>query len=95
MPIVQHKGRDHQLFAIYTYGTLELYFEYYQNKPPFDSFDKRCEFLQHLNAVPGVQIPSDAVTRRPGIPLDALTEPATLDRFLAALDWFVAEIKHC
>lgn len=94
VPILKHKGRDHQLFAIPTYGTLEVCFEYYQRKPPFDSLTKRSEFLHRLNAIAGIKIPSDALERRPSIPLDALTEPATLDGLLAALDWFVDEIRR-
>ncbi|MDE3041338.1 MAG: hypothetical protein KGJ82_12315 [Nitrospirota bacterium] len=93
VPILEHKGRDHQLFAIYTYGTLEVYFGHYQNKPPFDSLDKRTELLRRLNTIPGIQIPSDALTRRPGIPLDVLTEPARLLSLLATFDWFIAEVK--
>ena len=94
VPILEHKRRDHQLFAIWTYGTLEVYFEHYQKKPPFDSLEKRSEFLHRLNEVPSIQIPSDALAGRPSIRLDVLTEPAMLDGFLAALDWFVAEIKR-
>lgn len=94
VPILAHKGLDHQLLAVWTYGTLEVYFEHYQKKPPFDSLDKRREFLKRLNTVGGIRIPPDRVTGRPSIPLDVLAEPAMLDGFLAALDWFVAEIKR-
>ena len=35
VPVVQRHGVDHQLFAVWTYGTLELYFQYLQYKEPF------------------------------------------------------------
>ena len=40
VPTLQHKGTKHQLFAVWTYGTVEIYFYWYQSKPPFDSEEK-------------------------------------------------------
>ncbi len=36
VPMLMHKGRKHQLFAVWTYGVFEFYFQYYQYKPPLN-----------------------------------------------------------
>ena len=44
IPIFRHKGTDHQLFAVYTYGRLETFFQHYtKRKPPFDLEALRVE----------------------------------------------------
>jgi hypothetical protein len=93
VPILDHRGRDHQLFAVWTYGTVEIYFYWYQFKAPFDTEKKRQELLNRLNAIEGVLLPDDAIARRPGIPLSALEDEATLSQFLAIFDWVIQEIQ--
>jgi hypothetical protein len=93
VPVFNHKGRDHQLFAIYTYGTVEIYFYWYTYKPPFDSEDKRRELLDRLNGIAGVSLPDEAINRRPGIPLSVLRDESALMQFTAAFDWFIEEIR--
>jgi hypothetical protein len=93
VPTLPHKGRNHQLFAVWTYGTVEIYFYWYQSKPPFDSEEKRRELLDRLNAIPGVSLPPDAIGRRPGIPLAVLTDEAALEQLLAVLGWVAEEIQ--
>ena len=94
VPFLTHQERSHQLFAVSTYGSLEIYFQWYQYKPPFDAVEKRVELLQRLNAIAGVSIPSEAITRRPTIPLAALRDEIALRQFLEVFDWFVQEVKQ-
>jgi hypothetical protein len=93
VPTVHHNGTDHQLFAVWTYGTVELYFQWYQTKPPFEAEAKRLELLRRLNAIDGVSIPPDAITRRPGIPLALLAEAQRVPEFLSVFAWFIDEIQ--
>jgi hypothetical protein len=94
VPVLAHKGRDHQLFAIWTYGSAEIYFYWYQNKPPFDSEVKRRELRNKLNQIPGVTIAESAIAKSPGIPLSALEGEAPAKQFLEVFDWVVEEIKR-
>jgi hypothetical protein len=80
VPILNHKGRDHQLFAIYTSGIV------YRNKPPFSDEARRRDLLRRLNALPGVSLPEDALNRHPPIPLTALELEATFRQFLLIFD---------
>jgi hypothetical protein len=92
VPILNHKERDHQLFAVRTYGTAEIYFYWYQYKAPFDSEEKRQELLRRLNAIAGIDLPDEAITKRPGIPLSTLTDEVKLEGFVEVFEWVVQEI---
>jgi len=93
VPVYNHNGRDYKLFAVWTYGTVEIYFEHFQYKPPFDTKDKRLEILGKLNEIDGVDIRADAITRRPSIKLSLLSEQKALEKFLSVFDWMLEEIK--
>ena len=70
-----------------------MYFEYMLGKPVFDDLGRRQQLLDRLNAVPGVRLPPDAVSKRKTIPLAGFTPDATAG-FLAAMDWFVEELRN-
>src|SRR5262249_22914072 len=83
------KGATRTVFAVYTYGNVEMQFQYMRAVPPFDDRTKRLEFLRRLNGISGVKIPEDAIERRPSIPLSVLTNDTALKEFISALDWYV------
>ena len=93
VPVLDHKEKGHSLLAVWTYGTVEIYFYWYKYKLPFDSEEKRRELLSRLNAIAGVSLPDDAIARRPGIPLSALKDETALKQFLEVFDWVVQEIQ--
>jgi len=93
VPILNYNGQDHQLMAVWTNGGVEIYFQWYQYKPPFDSEERRQELLSRLNAIEGVALPDDCITRRPGIPLAVLADETRLEQFLELFDWVVQEIQ--
>jgi hypothetical protein len=93
VPVLEHKGTSYQLFAVYTYGTVETYFQFYLLKQPFDAEEKRLDLLRRLNAIDGISIPASAITRRPGIPLSALVDEQNLSGFLRAYEWFIEQVR--
>jgi hypothetical protein len=93
VPYFYHKDRQHQLFAVYTYGVVEIYFYWYKFKPPFESQARRLELLEKLNQVPGVEIPESGIDRRPSISLESLAQASTVEQFLSVYDWVVGEIR--
>jgi hypothetical protein len=92
VPNFQHKGTDHQLFAVYTYGRLETFFQHYQHKPPFDLESLRIEKLNRLNAIPGVSLAPESVSKRPSISLEDLSEDGRLELLLAVYAWVLEQI---
>lgn len=93
VPFFSKGGRKYYLFAVFTYGKVELYFQWYRSYPPFDSEEKRRELLSKLNAFLPKEIPGDAIDRRPGIPLSDLEHESVLEKFLRTFEWFLEEIR--
>ena len=92
VPVLEYQGRNNQLFAVWTTGYVEIYFQWYQYKAPFESEESRRELLDRLNAIPNVSLPDDSIARRPSIPLKAFEDPAALDQFLQVFEWFLNQI---
>ncbi|GJE19442.1 hypothetical protein [Methylobacterium marchantiae] len=90
--IFEVDGSNIPALRIFTDGTMAVYFEYMLGKPVFDALTLRQELLDRLNAVPGIRLPPDAVSKRKTIPLAGLTPPA-VEAFLAAMDWFVDTLR--
>ncbi|BAS57997.1 hypothetical protein NIES2135_26200 [Leptolyngbya boryana NIES-2135] len=93
MPILSHRGVDYQLFSIWTTGSIEIGFQYLQNKHPFDVESKRVELLTRLNEIEGISLPESVITKRPSLPLAVLKPEASLQQFLAVFDWVIDQVK--
>jgi len=94
VPIYQTEKGKHQLFAVWTNGVVEIYFQWYQNKSPFESEQKRLEILRRLNEIEGVQLPADAIKRKPSIKMSILSDQKSLDKFLSIFEWMLEEIQR-
>lgn len=73
-------------------GNLNLSFQYMWH-PPFDNETGREPLRALLNAIDGVDIPSERLRGRPTIPLRPLEDPANLERVIAVLDRIVDETR--
>lgn len=93
IPIAEHNGTRYQLFAVYTYGRVEVYFQHYANKPPFDQEEKRLEILERLNSIPNVDLPADSINRRPSFPVESLAPEDSLATFCATFEWFLKQVE--
>jgi len=92
-PMLDHNGKSCTTFAVWTYGRVEIQFQWLKERAPFNNEAKRVQLLQLLNEIPGVDISHDSITKRPGIPLAVLTRDESLKKFTAAFDWVVSEIR--
>ncbi len=93
IPVFTHLGVEHFLFALWTTGTVEIYFQWHKNKQPFDSEQKRLELLNRLNQIKGVSISADKISARPNIPLSLLSDKNEYQKFIDIYKWFIYEIK--
>lgn len=91
--MLNHGGFDHPLFAVYTSRPVEIYFQHLKFKPAFAEDSVRLELLRKLNAIPGVALPEDAITRLPSLRLSLLANEDILAQFLAVMDWVVKRIR--
>ena len=85
---------DHQLFAVYTYGRLETFFRHYQRKPPFDLDKLRVEKLNRLNAIPGVSLAAESVSKRPSISLESLSEDGRIESLLGVYERVLEQVRN-
>jgi hypothetical protein len=92
-PILDYNDRTYYPIGIWSYGKVEIQFQYLKRNPPFDTMEKRMEFLDLLNQIPGFNIPADAISRRPNIYLAVLKNENALNQFLGILNWVIHEIK--
>lgn len=93
IPQILHNEKKFQFFSIWSYGKIDIQFGYIQNYPPFVSEEKRLEFLNLINVIPGVGISPDRITKFPSFPLVLLKDEKSFSQFIKALEWFEKEIR--
>jgi hypothetical protein len=92
-PMLDHNDETYYPIAIWTYGKIEIQFQWLMNRSAFSDETKRRELLNRLNQIPGVNIPENAITRRPNIFLSTFKDASSLRQLLETLDWVVQEIE--
>jgi len=91
-PMLEHKDTRHWLISVWTYGRLEVQFQQMKTEP-FNSECERLELLRRLNEVPGIDLPTSRINKRPSFLLSVLKDEAALRQFLEVLNWFVQEVE--
>jgi len=81
------------LFAVATYGKIEIHFQHLKNKPPFTKIEMRQGLLKRLNDIKGMNIPEDGVERRPSFLITILNIEQKLNSFLETFYWVIDEVK--
>jgi hypothetical protein len=94
VPLYSYAGQERPLFAVWTYSAVEVYFYWYQYRPPFDREEKRLEILAKLNEIEGVNLPPDSINKRPSIKLSTFTAPGKLEKFFSVFEWMLEEINN-
>lgn len=81
------------LFSVWTYGRIEIPFQY-MSTPPYDEGPMREQLARQLSEIPEVTIPVDAINRRPSFPLDKLLPADSLALFLRVFDEMIDQINR-
>ena len=77
---------------LWTYGRLEWQFKAMMGRPFFNDIEHRRELMNKLNAMRGVSISEEQISKRPAISLAVLTSsPSDVEKLLATLTWAVQE----
>ncbi|MCB1018545.1 MAG: hypothetical protein KDC27_01390 [Acidobacteria bacterium] len=96
VPSIRAGDSKHNPFAVFSGAkgdpVVEIYFQWLAGKPAFSEETKRRELLDMLNAIDGVNLPEDSISRRPSIPLAVLAEGDRAERFLRVFDWYLGQI---
>jgi hypothetical protein len=80
--------------TIWSYGRLEIDFQYLMHSVPFKEVTKRVELLTRLNQIDGINFSADVITKRPPIKMSKLSEGTRLKDLLAVMDSVVHELKQ-
>ena len=91
VPIIRSGPIKTFLFTAWTYGKLEIGFEY-MTSGPFADEERRRELLDRINGATNSHIQVGQLSHRPPLSLAALAESAVMARMLEVFDWFLAEI---
>lgn len=75
--------------VIYTYGSVEVVFQWLAKRPPFDDRELRNGLRTRLNAARGVEVPESKLDMRPSFPVDVLADVTNRQRVVEALEWFM------
>jgi hypothetical protein len=75
-------------FAIWVKGSIEIYFQHYQNRPPFDSIDYKINLMQRLNQIEGINISETSLNKRPSFNISLLARQENYNRFIDTFNWF-------
>lgn len=94
VPVINQSGRDHQPFAVFPKGSIEIYFYWFQYKEPFSNLELRNELREMLNSIPGVSITEDKLAKRPNIKIDLLKPEPSFQLFTEIFDWYLAKVKE-
>lgn len=81
-------------FAVWTTGYVELYFQWYTNRKPFDSQDMRLKMLDRFNHIEGINLRKEDINKRPSIKFELLREESKLQKFLEVIEWFIKKVKE-
>lgn len=93
VPEFDFGGVTYQPFAVYTNGYVNIYFQYFGRKPPFESKQKRLELLALLNSFLPKKLAVEVINRQPGMTMADIAKGEMGLSFLKAFDWFIEEIK--
>ena len=90
---VRQGQKNVYVFALWTYGKIEVQFQSLAKNPAFASEAARAELLRRLNEVPGISFGPDVLTRRPSFELAVLEKPEAEAAFRQAVNWAVELIR--
>jgi hypothetical protein len=80
------------LFALWTYGTIEMQFQHMRT-PPFNDENRRLELIDKLNRISGIAIPRDGARRRPTFDMSALSSERERNQFLETMEWAIDQVR--
>ena len=94
MPALTAGGHTYYPILVYTYGRIEIHFQSLLKRPAFSDEAPRRELQRRMNAISGMHLPDDCLTRRPPFAMSLLHDPQKLQQFLDVLQWIRDEIMR-
>lgn len=93
-PVFLPSGPRVYPFVVWTYGQVELQFQWLVSKPPYDRQEARESLRQRISAVLGVEIPADKTEKRPSFPISLLADAGRRSEFQAVVLDVVRQVRE-
>jgi hypothetical protein len=87
-------GHRYLFFSLYSSGVVELSPQWMKTMPGFEPDERRREFLERINRIPGVSVPGDAIARRPSFPIRLLETDEARQAFFDVMQWAIAVARE-
>jgi hypothetical protein len=94
-PRLVTNGAAYNLMAIWNWaGEIDIKFSS-MHQPPFNTLERRRQFADQLEAVPGSRkLSDDELNKWPALRIGRLVEAGGIDYFLEAWDWYLEQIPR-
>jgi hypothetical protein len=93
VPVISVNGMRTQLFVVRVEGRVAVRFMNLRSRPPFTDRKKLEELMRRVNAIPDVNLSSEAIDRKPTFPLQLLNDPRGMEKFKNAMEWLIDELR--
>ena len=80
--------------VIYPRKSIEIQFQTLKDRSPFDDVGLREQLREHMNAMPGVNLPASHLRLRPSFPIRLVGDDEARHRLIEALEWFVHQLNR-
>ncbi len=82
-------NKKYFFFKVRADGMIEVWFQYLENKPPFNDPKVQAEFLTRLNRIKGLSFSADRFRGKPTIDTSLLLEIEQLNHFKETIEWAI------
>ncbi|HOO97002.1 MAG TPA: hypothetical protein PKV16_04495 [Caldisericia bacterium] len=92
-PTVAAGDINYNPITLWTYGKIEIQFEYIRKNPAFETEADRMEFVRELNKIGIISLDESVINRRPSFDILELQDQSRFDAFIGAMEWFTKKVQ--
>lgn len=89
-----YEAGDTVIVTLWTYGTVEIEFQYMANRPALKAVDRREALRAQLMNNSTLEIPLDKISKRPNIQWSEFTETKNLNALFASITWILEKFAE-
>ena len=89
-----YESGDTVIVTLWTYGTVEIEFQYMVSRPAFLAVETRETLREHLMNSSTLEIPMNKISKRPNIQWSQFKEQRNLDALFASIKWIIEKLAE-
>ena len=83
---------DTVIMTLWSYGRVEIEFQYLMGRAPFAAVEKRQELWRRMTTESSLKISEEKIDKRPSVQWKDLSDPKNMRALLNAMEWVVVEL---